>query len=346
MPVPNDLSPEEEAEFSQHGVPPAGQGREPLSEAPPEKQAAEQLEEQHEPAEQAGQARQTFHRQDGKFASREEVQRGEAKPSQQEPGQEQPVEGEQEPPVEGEQEQPTMVPHAALHQARLRAEQAARRAQLAETRLNAILANQQNRGEQREEMPDINTDPAGYLIALERRVAQFEEERVETQRTQQIDSSILEDEASFSMTTPDYQEASDYYVQSRAKELLSFYPPEQAQKLMLKEARQIAQESWKRGRSMANTVYDLAQARGYNPNSSSSRREPGFGEESRSKATEVVESVARAKQASRSLSGGAGGGSNAADLNAQALLSMSEEEFANWLGEGDAATKRFATIGS
>jgi hypothetical protein len=38
MPAPNDLTPEEEAAFADHGVPSAGPGREPLSEAPIEQQ--------------------------------------------------------------------------------------------------------------------------------------------------------------------------------------------------------------------------------------------------------------------------------------------------------------------
>jgi hypothetical protein len=56
-----------------------------------------------------------------------------------------------------------------------------------------------------------------------------------------------------------------------------------------------------------------------------------------------IASVNRGQQASRSLSGGAG--ASPANLNANALLDMDDAEFANWLGEGGDATKRFATIG-
>jgi hypothetical protein len=351
MPVPNDLSPEEEAEFAQHGVPSAGPGREPLSEAPPEQQAEQQQTEQHQPAEQEPsqqQGRQTFHRPDGTFASRQEREQGQARPGQQqqeppgEQGQEQPVE-------EGQGGETKMVPHAALHQARLRADQFARRTQLAETRLNAILARQQQ-GAPPEQMPDMGNDPAGYILALEQRLQKFEQERGETAQNQEIDTAISTDEDTFTQMVPDYPQASDYFVQSRAKELLAFHPPQEAQRIMLAEARQIARMAWERGQSVGETIYGLAQARGYNPGMP--QREPFPQPQPQARPPQpqagprgiaAVESVTRSQQASRSLSGG--GGASAESLNAAALLDMDETEFAQWLGEGPEATRRFANIG-
>ena len=352
MPVPNDLTPEEEAEFGQHGVPPAGPGREPLSEAPPQQQEQQQQSEQHQTDE--GQGRQTFHRQDGRFASREEAEAGKAKPSQRQAGQQEPgQQGQQqeEPGQEGQQEgqDNRTVPLAALHQERLQRQAVARRAQLTETRLNAILSRETPQT-QVPQMPDINTDPAGYVMALEERLNSFEKERVESLQNQQLDSSISSDEDMFTQVRPDYPQASDYFVQSRAQELLAFYPPAEAQKMMLAEARQIARAAWERGQSVGEVIYGLAQARGYNPGmpqrqpapqqqggqpAPQQRRGPAAGD--------VVDSINRGQAAGRSLSGS--GGASPESLNANAILDMSDEEFAGWLGEGNSATRKFAAIG-
>jgi len=362
MPAPNDLTPEEEAEFAQHGVPSAGPGREPLGDAPPQQQQQQQSQEQQEADDQGG--RQTFHRQDGRFASREEVQAGQAKPSgqqqQQDEQQGEPQGGQQQSEQqsqEGEQVgERRMVPLEALHESRQRAAAIARRAQLAETRLNAILSRQQPQGEQ-QQMPDINTDPAGYIVALEQRVQQFEAERTENLQNQQVDQSISADEEVFTSMRPDYPQASDYFVQSRAAELLAFHTPQEAQRMMLAEARQIARAAWERGKSVGEVIYGLAQARGYNPGMP--QREPAPQQQQQQQqqqqgqppqqqqggpsAQEVIASVTRGQQASRSLSGGTG--ASPANLNASALLEMDDAEFDKWLGQGSDANKRFAAIG-
>jgi hypothetical protein len=382
MPVPNDLSPEEEAEFAQFGVPSAGPGREPLG---GEQQEGQQQEgQQQEGQQQEGQQRQTFHREDGRFASREEVEAGQARPSQgqqqtqqgqqqegqqqgqQQEGQQQGQEGQQQGQEGQQQPDNRTVPLAALHQERQQRAQLAQRLQLAEARMNAMLMQQTNTQQgqqQQQQMPDINTDPAGYILALEQRLAQFEQTRTEEQQYQQIDNAINTDEATFAIQTPDYHQASDYYVQSRARELLQFYPPQEAQRLMLQEARQIAQESWKRGKSAAETVYGLAMARGYNPNiqnNDPNLQDPQFQgqqqgqqqptqqgqQQQRGRAQEIVRSVQQGQQITRSLSGGAGGQQgDPNDLNAQALLNMSDAEFDKWLGDGSASRNgRFATV--
>lgn len=351
MPAPNDLTPEEEAEFAQHGVPSAGQGREPLADenaqGGQQQPSAEQQGQQQEPPQQ-GQQQPRDDR--GRFAA---SQPGQQPSAEQQGQQQQPGEGEQ----PGEQGEQRTVPLPALQQERAARQAAARRAQLAETRLNAILARQaESPQQQREAMPNINEDPAGYILALEERLQRFEQERTETVQYQQIDNAINTDEETFTHIQPDYPQASDYFVQSRAKELLAFYPPQEAQRIMLSEARQIARQAWERGQSAAEVVYGLAQARGYNPNAP--QREPvpqqqGQGGQQQGgqqpqgqggpSAAAVIDSVARGQQASRSLS--TGSGATAESLNAAAILDMDDAEFARWLGEGGDATKRFATIG-
>jgi hypothetical protein len=254
MPAPNDLTPEEEAEFANHGVPSAGPGREPLGEAPPAQQGQQSQDDGQQgqsSAQDDGQGQQTQQPRDdsGRFASPQQQgqqQQGQQPADQGQQGQQQQGQQQQgqqpEPGQEGDQGgEPRMVPLAALHQERQQRARLAQRVQLAETRLNAMLSRQAP--EQQEAMPDINQDPAGYIVALEQRLQRFEQERAETTQNQQLDSSISADEETFTAIRPDYPQASDYFVQSRAQELLAFHPPAEAQKLMLQEAKVVTPQS-------------------------------------------------------------------------------------------------------
>jgi hypothetical protein len=129
------------------------------------------------------------------------------------------------------------------------------------------------------------------------------------------------------------------------------HPPQEAQRIMLGEARQIARMAWERGQSVGEVIYGLAQARGYNPGMPQREPIPQQGQQQQDqqqqrgpRATDVVESITRGQAASRSLSGG-GGSASAESLNASALLDMDDAEFNRWLGEGPEATRRFANIG-
>lgn len=335
MPVPNDLTPEEEAEFAQHGVQPAGQGQEPLAEQGQQQPPAGGETTPPPEQQQQGQPRD----EQGRFAPRQQQQEGEQGQQQ---GQQQ--EGEQ-----GQQQEPKMVPLEALHAERQRVREMAQRMQTLQNRTNMILQNRQPEQQQRQ-MPDINEDPAGYIVAINERLEQFEQNWRQTQETQQLDTNLTNDENLFTMTQSDYPQASDYYVQSRARELMQFYPPEQAQQMMLNEARQIARQAWQQGRSAGEAIYNLALARGYSPNASNANAQPqpqqqNGQQQHQPNAAEIVNGVRQAQGQSRSLSGAAGGSRTAA-LNAQALLDMSDEEFEATLGLGTkGANARFANVG-
>lgn len=341
MPAPNDLTPEEEQAFVEHGVQPAGPGGEPIAEgqeeAPPEGQEPAPVEGQETSPAPVEVSR---HREDGTFKSKEEY---EAEVAAAQAAAAQP------------QQQPQMVPHQALHEARARAAENARIAQLATARLNAILTSQRQQGQPNlEQMPDIAENPAEYILALERRLSQFEQARQEETKFREIDTALDNDESLFSQAVPDYDQASDYFVQSRARELLQFYPPDETQRIMTQEARQIAQQAWQRGQSAAAVVYQLAQARGYTPGNTAANplRNPTPARPA-VPATPVggptpqavIASVNAGQQASRSLSGGAGG-QGTEQMNAEALLNMNDDEFEAYLQLGKkGADARFAAIG-
>lgn len=345
MPALNDLTPEEEAEFAQHGVTLAGPGGEPITEPeaepvePPEpvEPGQEPPEPPEPPAEPKPGELGSRHRADGTFKSAEELAADKTTLEAQPPA---------EPP------QSRMVPHEALHQERQRSAQAIRTAQLATARLNAILTAQHGRGPGTEvPMPDINQDPAGYILALEQRLTQFQQERQQENQYRQIDNALEQDEAMFAQTVPDYDDASTYFVNSRAQELLQFYPPDKAKQIMTEEARQIANQAWQRGMSAGQVIYQLATARGYRTgmNQQPQPVQPQYQPQPNGGGVQpqaAVRAVRAGQQASRSLSGGGGGSLSTEELNAEALLNMSDDEFERYLKLGTkGANERFAAIG-
>lgn len=374
MPAVNDLTPEEEALFGQHGVQSAGPGREPTGEASEGQQNQQQTQDDEPEPEivtedgqgefsqqQAQQQTQqdgepkpgelgSRHRADGTFKNKDELEadRQELERlalSQGQGGQQQ----------QGQQ-QPRFVPHEALHAERVRAAQATRMAQLATTRLNALLAQQQGRGQDEvPQMPNLQEDPAGYIVALEQRLAAFENARAEETQYRQLDSALEQDEALFAATVPDYDTASDYYVQSRARELLAFHTPQDAQRIMTQEARQIANQAWQRGMSAAQVIYGLAQARGYQLGQGQQQQQGGGQAQQLSQGGQQRQqqqgggqaqvAAIRQRQGQRSLGAGVGGGS-AQQLNAESVLNMSDDEFEEYLKLGEkGANARFAALG-
>lgn len=329
MPAPNDLTPEEEQAFIEHGVQPSGPGVEPTGEPSPGQV-------DNEPAAPVVGTVPVARDATGRFAPL--------------PNAAQPVIPVEQtaPPTSPDQPTPPppppgYVPHQALHEARQREQQARAAAQLAQTRMNALLTRQaMAEAATVPEMPDIETNPLGYMQAMEQRIANFEQSRAEEQQNRQLDNAMENDEATFSMEHPDYNTAAHHYVMSRAQELMHLYPPDQVQQIMLNEARQMAREAWSRGMPAAQMVYGMAQARGYVPGG-----QPGFVPPAAQPGitpVQQVQQVQRGQAVTRTLSG-SGGGAPAGQLNAEALLAMSDEEFADYCKLGSkGANAAFATV--
>lgn len=252
---------------------------------------------------------------------------------------------------------PHFVPHAALHAERLRTAELARSHGLLQTRVNAMLAAQRANSVPLSTMPELDpANPAPFITALEERLAVFESERAAETQFREIDASITQDENTFIAHTPDYPAASAHYVRSRGTELLITNTPEDAQKIMTQEVRAIADQAWKRGIPAAQMIYDIARARGYTPGDPNSPPPPPPAAVVTAapnsppppppalSPAEVIASVAQGKAASRSLSGS--GAAAADEINANAILKMSDAEFEQFLGLGrPGANERFAAIG-
>jgi hypothetical protein len=326
MPVPNELTPEDEAQFLEHGMAPLGEGTDPVG---GEQEEIAQPVNENEPAPEP--AATPARGPDGKFLPKE------AAPE--------PVTDPNAAPVDAPP--PGYVPHAALHQER--AERARVAQQLATLTQRTNLLLQQRTQQERESVPDMTEDPVAYLTWLQGRMDAFDTARQEEAQYRQIDGGVQQDEEAFKLAVPDYEQASEHYVQSRGRELLAFYPPEEVPGLMLQEVRQMAQQAWQRGQSVGQVIYQMAQARGYQSGQPAPQGAPqpvGTAPAAPTPAPRptgpaaIVAAAQRGVAASRTLS--TGGAAPANQLNAEALASMSDEEFEAMLKPGSkGANERF-----
>jgi hypothetical protein len=215
-----------------------------------------------------------------------------------------------------------------------------------QARTNALLARNQPQGI---ELPDLETDPVGYVRTLGENMQTMHRQAAQEHQRSQLEQAFEQDEELFTSYTPDYPQAAEHYAVSRMTELSQFYPRDQVQAMMMDEAREVARMAWQRGVPAAQMVYQLAQARGYRAGPSTPGPAPaaapnGNGSAPASAAAMVATAKAN-QQGSRSLSN-AGGSNATAALNAEALLSMSDEEFEHYLRLGEkGANARFAAIG-
>lgn len=343
MPFQSDLTPEEEAEFKTMQVgttepePVVAAVVEPVAEpvvAAVVDPVVEPVVEAPKPGEPGSK-----HRADGTFKSAEELATDATAIAEAEASAPKPQK---------------MVPHQALHESREREKAALQRAQLIETRMNAILAAKAQEAPALPAMPDLTTSPVAYLEALRERQDRMDTERQEQEQFTAIDQAFTQDEETFKQIQPDYEDAASHYLQSRYAELSQFYPQQQIQKMLFDEVRQIAMQSWNAGRPAAQTVYALASARGYRP------AEPG---EVVAQPTptptpaptpsptpapaptpaQIVAAAAAGQVQSRTLSGG--NGATTTQLNAEAVVNMSDEQFDEYLKAGTkGADTRFQAL--
>jgi len=314
MTVENDLTPEERAEFEAQGV---------AFDQPPVEEGSAPLEPEQPATE------------------------GEA-----------PVDGaapaEEPAPVEGAEPAaappPGFVPHAALHAERQAKADLQRQNLLMKARMNAVLAE---RTPDAEPLPDMDADPVGYMQALEQRVEEVRSSRAAEQETARIDAALQDDEASFQSFTPDYEQAMGHYVQSRATELLMFHSPDQASQILTNEVRAIARQSWAKGVPAAQSLYDLARARGYAPGAAPAptpaprptAAAPQAAPVARVAPAAAVASVKAGQATGRSMSTAKGATGKTAPT-AEEMLTWTDEQFEDWLKPGSkGANARFAEIG-
>lgn len=227
------------------------------------------------------------------------------------------------------------VPHAALHAERARSAELARSMQTMQTRVNALLTQ----GRDPDPLPNPETEPVAFLEALGDRVIEIQQTRQQETQTRNIDNAIEQDEATFAEYQTDYPAASNHFVQSRAAELLLTHTREATQRIMTDEVRQMANVAWQRGIPVAQLIYDSAKSRGYTVAAA-----PAAAPAPVALTPEAIVAAAqKGQKESRTMSGP--GGQGAKELDATALLAMSDSEFEDYLKLGNkGANDRFAAI--
>jgi len=231
-------------------------------------------------------------------------------------------------PVEEKAEEPKeepkvkTVPHGAFHEERMRRKQAEKEIQdlrekfaRADERIKAL-------AEKKENIPDPNEDPLGYEAYERQRINNELSEKYKTQeqefqslRTKQeqleLKTYIDSQERVFQADHPDYNSALKHLVETRMS-VMDDMGVEEEERLPLvqQEFTDIANRAIKAGKNPAEAVYKMAQKMGY--------------KKVEKKPEKNIESIKKGVEASRSLSGS---GKSNVPLTAEALASMSDEEW-------------------
>jgi hypothetical protein len=233
---------------------------------------------------------------------------------------------------EAEKEKGGTVPIGALHAER--EGHKTTKAELAKAKeiLDALAKMKEQVGSRKPEALPEADDPAA-VEHLRTRLAELEQgqtritqhmdtEAINNAELQQLGSVMHQSETAYRAEKPDYDEAIDHVVQARAREL-SLYglTPPQIQQTISEEATEIVRSAVAQGRDPAELGYQIALSRGYQPKAV---EQAGNGAD-KSAAQVTLDAIATAKASGKSL--GSASGSTPKQLNAEAVLKMTPEEF-------------------
>ena len=177
------------------------------------------------------------------------------------------------------------------------------------------------------EAPDPLKPLVEKVEAIDKRLQTADEQRQAEAFEQQVRQFADMDEQRFRQRQPDFPNAVQHYIQSRINELQAFgIEGAQAEQILVGEAQQLLRESALNNRSPAESIYRMAQARGY----SGSNVVPIPQPQNRQAGT----------PGGRSFGNGAGAAPGA--VTAQQLAAMSEDDYNAFrqTPEGRAAIKR------
>ncbi len=169
------------------------------------------------------------------------------------------------------------------------------------------------------EEQEFNSDPLG---SIQKQVKSLQEQITTThqseqqaaqqqQQEQQFFQAIAAQVNEFRQTTPDYDDALNFVLNSRRDELLAMGVNENDANMRIgHEAQEISMNAFQSGQNPAKVVYQMAKLRGFNP----------------PKATKNLENIKKGQQASSSLSG-ASGSADDSDISLAGMDQWSDEEF-------------------
>lgn len=224
------------------------------------------------------------------------------------------------------------VPQGALHAEREKRKGVEQELAAAREQLAAIAKmREQIASRKPAELPAAD-DPAA-LEHLRQRVAEQDQnlnrigQHIDTQaanqaEAQQLGAVVSASEAEYRQQQPDYDNAIQHVVEARARELALYgLAPAQIQQTIADEAMDIVRSAVAQGRNPAELGYQIALSRGYRPQQAEDQpaAQPTSG------AAATVAALGAAKASSRSL--GQAAGSTPQQLNAEAIVALSPDEF-------------------
>lgn len=230
-------------------------------------------------------------------------------------------------------------------------------------------------------MPDPEKDIFAFASWQAKKIAQMEQhlnavttDIVGTRQTQDLTQRYQSDLAQYAQKTPDFNNAYQHMILSRAAELaaqqygvdltvegagsqLTAQQWGQIQRQIENEERQLAKVAFQNGRSPAEQLYIMARGRGYRPApaqqaAGNGAAKPGNGAAATGGApagqprSAVSAAVAAAKDGvARNNTLSTGGGAPGGELTREAVLGMSDAEFTRWFENATQDEKR-AILGS
>jgi hypothetical protein len=229
------------------------------------------------------------------------------------------------------------VPHAALHKERekrksVESERDTYKDKIARAEerlaiLNEVLSQNQPKAQTQQEAPAGPPNPEEDIFGFVKHLAAKEEQRSQEleqmkrqQAVQQVRNAYREDALAFAKEVPDFPDAYRHLAQSMAAELkVMGYPDNEIQQRLIAEEERVVMEAMQRRIRPAQVVYERARARGFTqPQPQAAQPQQNGGQK--------LQTIERAKQTQRTLSGA--GGSSGEGLTVDALAAMSDDEFA------------------
>lgn len=249
--------------------------------------------------------------------------------------------------TEAKPKETKVVPYAALHEEREKRKELSAKLEEADRRTTATLAAQEAKFAERfnmlveslkkppepEEIPDYDEDPVAYMKWKQDQQGK-DLEAVKHYNAQQAQASQVQEQLNrffgsyrasaqdFSQNTPDFTNAYNYLIQHRDKELqeLGFVDPVIRQQILQNEEIGIVEQAFRNGANPAERLYKVAVYRGYANAPSNTNTDQVTDKEpttlNKEKATQAA-----------TVSLGAVPGTATAQLTAESLLNLPDEDF-------------------
>lgn len=240
-----------------------------------------------------------------------------------------------------EQKKDNLVPHQALHEQRERRKAAEKRArdleiENAKFRERFTIIKELQSKDEPKGPPKPEEDIFGAFEHLsknfetvQKRLDDGEAAKKQDAQRNELVGHYKNDAAKFTTANPDFKDAYNHLLGSRARELMALGYEDQTEleTALRNEEMSIAQMAFEKGKSPAEVIYSLAKERGYK------KSDPKADTEAK------LDTIERGAALNKSLSS-AGGSSGDTEMTAERLLTMPNEDFEAWCSKNPSKAKR------